>query len=445
MGLIKAPNGSLRLSIIACAICTFVLVALLYTETITSLSPSTIFKFKTCSKPSPSKPITAVDNKKEQTGEKINREDKIKREEDKEEYNAAADDRFEFDPNECSVAHGKWVFNASIEPLYSDTTCPYLDRQFSCVKNGRLDTDYQHWEWQPDDCVLPRFDPKVALEKLRGKRLMFVGDSLQRNQWQSFVCLVESIVPEDQKVMKQGRSHSIFSLKEMNATIEFYWAPFLIESNSDNPGSLVTDPNKRILKVDSVSKHAKMWKSVDILAFNSYVWWLSNPKARTLWGSFANGEEGVEELDMLVAYRIGLKTWANWIDSYIDPNTTRVFFTTMSPTHSRSADWNHNDGIKCFNETRPVLKKGHWGTGSNKNMMRVVSEVIGKMKFPISVINITQLSEYRIDGHASIYNELAGKLLTKEQRADPLNYADCIHWCLPGVPDTWNQILLAYL
>lgn len=53
------------------------------------------------------------------------------------------------------------------------------------------------------------------------------------------------------------------------------------------------------------------------------------------WGSFANGEEGYEELDAPVSYRIGLKTWANWVDSTIDPNRTRVFFTTMSPTHQR--------------------------------------------------------------------------------------------------------------
>ncbi|XP_047310224.1 protein trichome birefringence-like 18 [Impatiens glandulifera] len=96
--------------------------------------------------------------------------------------NPEIDDRFKFDPNECSIAHGKWVFNSSFKPLYSDTTCPYIDRQFSCVINGRPDSDYRHWEWQPDDCILPRFSPKHALEKLRGKRLMFVGDSLQRNQ-----------------------------------------------------------------------------------------------------------------------------------------------------------------------------------------------------------------------------------------------------------------------
>lgn len=58
-----------------------------------------------------------------------------------------------------------------------------------------------------------RFRAEVALRKLRGKRLLFVGDSLQRGQWQSFVCLVQSIIPEDQKSMKRGRSHSVFKAK----------------------------------------------------------------------------------------------------------------------------------------------------------------------------------------------------------------------------------------
>lgn len=66
------------------------------------------------------------------------------------------DDRFEFDTEECNIANGKWVFNQSMKPLYTDITCPYIDRQFSCVKNGRKDFDYQHWEWQPEDCTLPR-------------------------------------------------------------------------------------------------------------------------------------------------------------------------------------------------------------------------------------------------------------------------------------------------
>ncbi|KAL2541477.1 Protein trichome birefringence-like 3 [Abeliophyllum distichum] len=423
----KPPRGKVPLSIITIAVCALAFVLLLYTERISPLSSGSVFSFKSCS----AKRNAA----------------KLKKSGDKNAYikpiSYAEDDRFEFDPEECSLVHGKWVFNRSVNPLYSDRTCPYLDRQFSCVKNGRLDSDYRHWQWQPDDCMLPRFDPQIALRKLQGKRLMFVGDSLQRGQWESFVCLVESIIPQRQKSMKRGRIHSVFKAKEYNATIEFYWAPFLVESNSDV--HIIADPKKRILKVDSVAKHAKHWTGVDILAFNTYVWWMSGLKIKSLWGSFDNGEEGYDELDAAVSYRIGLKTWANWVDSNINPNKTRVFFTTMSPTHQRSADWGNMNGTKCFNETKPITKKQHWGTGSNKQMMSAVTGVVERMKVPVTLINITQLSEYRIDAHSSIYTELGGKLLTDEEKADPLHYADCIHWCLPGVPDTWNQIFYAHL
>ncbi|KAI3441403.1 PMR5N domain-containing protein [Psidium guajava] len=414
-------RGKLPLSITTVMISALAFIGLMYSETI---SPFTS-KLKSCSKRD-----SIISRSGEGDGDKSG-------------YDPEMDDRFEFDPEECSVVSGKWVFNKSYEPPYTDRSCPYLDRQVSCIKNGRPDSDYQRWQWQPDDCLLPPFDPAKVLKKLRGKRLMFVGDSLQRGQWQSFVCLVESIMPENQKSMKRGRAHSIFKAKEYNATIEFYWSPFLVESNSDL--RIVGDPKKRILKVDSILKHAKHWTGVDILVFNSYVWWMTGLRIKSLWGSFANGQEGYEELDLPVAYRIGLKTWANWVDSTINPNETRVFFTTMSPTHMRSADWNNKDGIKCYNETKPVMKKNHWGTGSDKRIMKVVSSVVGKMKVPVTFINITQLSEYRIDGHSSIYTETGGNLLTDEQKADPLHHADCIHWCLPGVTDTWNQILYAHL
>ncbi|GFP92184.1 protein trichome birefringence-like 3 [Phtheirospermum japonicum] len=422
------PNPMRRktpLSIIT--ICALAFLALLYTErTMNYFSSSLIFSSKSSSRRNTAK--------KSVSDNTINVNKSAY-------FNHASHDRLEFDPDECSVVNGEWVLNRSIKPLYSDMTCPYLDRQVTCVKNGRLDSDYRHWEWQPDDCILPRFDPKKALQKLKGKRLMFVGDSLQRGQWQSFVCLVDSVIPQGMKSMKRGRLHSVFKAEEYNATVEFYWAPFLVEANSDLP----LDLKKRVLRVDSVAKHAKHWIGVDILVFDTYVWWISDITTKSIWGSFSNGEEGYEELDTPIAYTIGLKTWANWVDSNVDPNKTRVFFTTMSPTHVRSADWGNANGTKCFNETKPINEKRYWGSGSNKRIMSIVANVVRRMKVPVTLINITQLSEYRIDAHASIYTELGGKLLTDEEKADPLHHADCIHWCLPGVPDTWNQILYAHL
>ncbi|KAI9085138.1 hypothetical protein K1719_032954 [Acacia pycnantha] len=427
LAIMKPPRVKLPpLPIIITSICVLFFFLVLYAERLSFLSSSSssFFKFKSC--PRRSNKLKSSDKKAEEEGG----------------FGLIVDDRFDFDPEECNVANGKWVFNRSIKPLYTDRSCPYIDRQFSCVKNGREDSDYRHWEWQPEDCTLPKFDPYLALKKITGKRLMFVGDSLQRNQWESFVCLVEWVIPEKRKSMKRERIHSVFKAKDYKATIEFYWAPFLVESNTDI--HIKANSKERVIKVDEISERAKNWTGVDILVFNTYVWWMSGLRVRALWGSFSNGEEGSEEFDTPIAYKLGLKTWANWVDSNINPNKTRVFFTTMSPTHTRSLDWGNKEGVKCFNETRPVRKKKYWGTGSNKQMMSVVAKVVKNMKVPVNVINITQISEYRIDGHSSVYTETGGKLLTDEQKQDPKN-ADCIHWCLPGVPDTWNQIFLAML
>ncbi|XP_058739741.1 protein trichome birefringence-like 3 isoform X1 [Vicia villosa] len=425
-GIMKIHRGKVPFPIIIITIGVLVFFAVLYAERLSFLSSNSIFKFN--------KPCPRKNTKPKPTGEKKVEEEIVNE--------TWIDDRFEFDSEECNIANGKWVFNQSIKPLYTDITCPYIDRQFSCVKNGRTDFDYQHWEWQPEDCTLPSFNAALALKKLQGKRLLFVGDSLQRNQWESFVCLVEWIIPEKMKSMRRGIVHSVFKAKEYNATIEFYWAPYLVESNTDI--NIIGDTKKRIIKVDAIKERAKNWTGVDILVFNTYVWWMSGATIKSLWGSFGNGYEGYEEFDTPVAYKLALKTWANWVDSTINPNKTKIFFTTMSPTHTRSQDWGNMKDEKCFNETKPVKKKKHWGTGSDKRIMSVVAKVVKKMKVPVTFINITQISEYRIDGHSNVYTETGGKLLTEEERTNPQN-ADCIHWCLPGVPDTWNQILLAML
>jgi hypothetical protein len=93
----------------------------------------------------------------------------------------------------------------------------------------------------------------------------------------------------------------------------------------------------------------------------------------------------------------------------------------------------------------PVTRKGYWGSGADRRMMEVMSDVVGRMRVPVTLLNVTQLTEHRVDAHVSVYTETGGELLTDAQRADPQTHTDCIHWCVPGVPDTWNQILYAHL
>ncbi|MFS7997326.1 putative PC-Esterase [Helianthus anomalus] len=58
-----------------------------------------------------------------------------------------------------------------------------------------------------------RFDAKVILRRLRGKRIIFVGDSVNRNQWLSMVCMLQSVIPLGLKKMQKVANVSLFTFK----------------------------------------------------------------------------------------------------------------------------------------------------------------------------------------------------------------------------------------
>ncbi|PON83278.1 hypothetical protein TorRG33x02_209820, partial [Trema orientale] len=107
-------------------------------------------------------------------------------------------------------------------PLYEESDCPYIHEKLICLQHGRPEKNYQHWRWQPHDCDLPRFNATLMLETLRGKRMMFVGDSLIQGQFSSMICLLHSLIPEHAKSMEKIGSLTLFTAK----VTFFFFFPF---------------------------------------------------------------------------------------------------------------------------------------------------------------------------------------------------------------------------
>ncbi|XP_060174477.1 protein trichome birefringence-like 34 [Lycium barbarum] len=345
----------------------------------------------------------------------------------------------------CNLFAGSWVFDNVSYPLYKEQQCSFMADDFACHKFGRKDSKYHYWRWQPYDCDLPTFNAKGLLEKLKGKRVLFVGDSLNKNQWASMVCLIESSgIPSLKPPIWKGNLIT-FEVKEYNATIDFYWSPLLVESNCDDP--VKHRVRDRIIRIEAIEKHARHWIDADILIFDSFTWWLE-PKMTLLWGSFNSSEAIYKKVGMkLRRYEMALRTWSDWLDFQIDRKRTRVFFMSLSPSHKNATDWGMGNGQNCYGETEPISRTNYWGSETDRDMMEIAEgSVIGLKRrgLDIKYLSITQLSDYRKDAHPSVYkrNWVAP---TKEQLLNPRSNADCVHWCLPGVPDVWNQILYAYI
>lgn len=330
------------------------------------------------------------------------------------------------DDKECDVFDGSWVVDDNY-PSYNASECPFVERGFNCLGNGRGHDEYLKWRWKPKHCNVPRFQVGDVLDRLRGKRIVFVGDSMSRTQWESLICMLMTGLDDKRSVYEVNGNNITKRIRflgvrfgSFNFTVEFYRSVFLVQ-----PGKLLRwHAPKRVkstLKLDVLDVINHEWSSADYLIFNTGQWWVPGKLFET--GCyFQVGNSLRLGMSIPAAYRVALETWASWIEKSIDPNKTRVLFRTFEPSH-----WSDHRSCNVTKYPTPDTQ------GRDRSIFsEMIKEVVKNMTVPVSVLDVTSMSAFRSDGHVGLWSD------------NPL-VPDCSHWCLPGVPDIWNEILLFFL
>ncbi|XP_058776398.1 protein trichome birefringence-like 2 [Vicia villosa] len=339
----------------------------------------------------------------------------------------------------CDIFDGNWVRDES-KPYYPLGSCPFVDRDFDCHLNGRPDSDYVKWKWKPSKCDIPSLNATDFLEKLRGQRLVFVGDSLNRNMWESMVCILRQSISDKKRVheisgKRRFKKKGVYSFRfeDYNCSVDFVSSTFIVRESTFQGvnGTIET------LRLDLMDEKTIRYHDAEIIVFNTGHWW-THEKTSKGEDYYQEGNHVYPRLKVLDAYKRALTTWARWIDNNVDPNRTHVFFRGYSVTHFSGGQW--NSGGKCHKETEPINKGHHLRKYPSK--MRVLDYIIPKMKTPVIYMNISRMTDYRKDAHPSIYRM---EYKSEAEWATAEEHQDCSHWCLPGVPDTWNELLYASL
>eukprot|EP00850_Spirogloea_muscicola_P023196 SM000337S12892 [mRNA] locus=s337:74938:77527:+ [translate_table: standard] len=379
----------------------------------------------------------------------------------------------------CDLAAGSWVHSGSSAPAppYADG-CPFvryqrparaflqlrllkpplpspaeiaLNSQENCRANGRPDTEYLHWRWQsgrwllaveqPAQCDLEPFDAAAFLAMLAGRRLGIVGDSITRNLYEALMCLLWAADP-DIETSQPAPSVIAHAFPRHNATVELVFSVYLVAD--EHPSETHTGGACRLHLDHPDATWAARLPLYDALVAGSGSWWASaRPKA------FHKGGPDLD-LDPLAAYTEGLRAFSSALDvvQFAGP----VVFHSNLPEH-----WVGQGGIvgnatgQCTStnlitdtaemESRMYAEEGGiTGAARKPNFVRYNEQC--SMVFQgttVDFMDLAYMSAFRKDGHPGFYRRPPRK------RRKTRELHDCKHWCVPGVPDAWAQVLHATL
>lgn len=340
----------------------------------------------------------------------------------------------------CNYAKGKWVVDRN-HSTYSGFGCKqWLSWMWACRLTQRTDFSYEKLRWQPKDCELEKFEGSKFLKRMQNKTLAFVGDSLGRQQFQSLMCMITGGNERDD-IIDVGDEYGIaqahgnartqglaLRFPSTNTTIIYYWSASLCYIEPMNKINQDTDYAMHLDRPDAFL--IQNIHKFNVLVLNTAHHWNRGKLKANRWimhvGGALNTDKNLREI--WKARNLTVHSVISWANSQLPkyPNL-KVFYRSISPRHFVGGEW--NTGGSCDNTTPMSVGKEVVEDESSDPVAASAVKGTG-----VKLLDITALSKVRDEAHISRF------------RGPPNSTAsDCLHWCLPGVPDTWNEILFAQL
>ncbi|KAL6177377.1 hypothetical protein ACLB2K_048903 [Fragaria x ananassa] len=354
------------------------------------------------------------------------------------------EDRDRFKPpnkGKCNLFAGDWIPNTS-GPIYNES-CPSIESPQNCMKNGRPDTGYLYWKWSPRDCSIPKFEPEKFLEMMRNKHWALIGDSITRNHVQSLLCMLSTVEQAIQVYHDKGYRSRRWHFPSYKFTVSVIWSPFLVKAAiyEDQNGVSTHEVDLHLDKIDD--EWIDQFQGFDYMIISTGKWFLKAAiyyQNNEALGCHACSNGNLSELGFDFAYRRTLRYVMNTIVSSNHKGT--IFFRTSTPDHFENGEW--NTGGTCT-KTTPVKE----GKLELKEVQKILREIeleefekaaakASRNGVNLKLLDMVSLSLMRPDGHPGPYRQYHPFEHSKYAKVQ----TDCLHWCLPGPIDSWNDILM---
>ncbi|CAI5481729.1 unnamed protein product [Closterium sp. Yama58-4] len=161
-------------------------------------------------------------------------------------------------PADCDLYHGSWQPDSE-PPLYTNSTCGAISQHQNCQGNGRPDSGYERWRWRPggrEECgALPRFDAVEFMHVMRGKSVLFVGDSVARNHMESLICLLSQV---EAPHLRGNKNLIRMVFPRAKLTIARIWSAWLVHESPDPPPSALPSAPAKLPRLQ-LEKTGEKW------------------------------------------------------------------------------------------------------------------------------------------------------------------------------------------